>query len=94
MRSCSDGYPHTRFEYHVVTKKAKPTYTVIPVTRTREDLDRLWHIAALVERAVLHGLWIPTSPAGWACASCPWSAACRKAARSITVRAEEPAAVA
>lgn len=88
------GYADARFEYHVITKKSKPTYSVIPVTRTREDLDRLWHIAAQVERAVRHRLWMPTSPDGWACASCPWSGACREAAKSVAVQAEEPAAVA
>ncbi len=87
------GYADARFEYHVVTKKAKPTYSVIPVARTREDLDRLWFIAAQVEQAVRHGFWMPTSPDGWACASCSWSSACRKATRSVAVPAEEPAAV-
>ena len=73
------GLGDARFEYHILTKKAKPSYSVVPVVRTQKDLDRLWDIAAQVERAVRHGLYMPTSPDGWACASCPWSAACRTA---------------
>jgi CRISPR/Cas system-associated exonuclease Cas4 (RecB family) len=88
------GHTDARFEYHIISKKSKPTYSVIPAARTREDLDRLWHIAAQVERAVRHSLWMPTSPDGWACASCPWSAACRTAVTDVTVPAAEAVAVA
>jgi len=82
------GFPDARFEYHVVTKKREPSFSVIPVERTAVDTDRLFFVAGLVERMVREKLWLPTSPDGWACAGCEYAHACGKVHQDIAAPEE------
>ncbi|GAI03728.1 unnamed protein product, partial [marine sediment metagenome] len=72
------GKNETEFQFHTALALKKPEIKIIPIKRTRDDIDWVGRLIVVAWQQIQTGIFMPGS-AGWWCApdQCPYWGICR-----------------